>query len=57
LPRIDARPHADLRDFAFDAFLDALESASAIAARHTVDSSIPVIADVATRLMTIYPSH
>ncbi|HEY2817970.1 MAG TPA: mandelate racemase, partial [Casimicrobiaceae bacterium] len=36
VPRIDATLTPDLRDFAFDAFLDALEPASAIAARHTV---------------------
>ena len=50
LPRIDATLTPDLRDFAFDAFLDALEPASAIAARHTVGLLDPLSsADVATR--------
>jgi hypothetical protein len=50
LPRIDATLTPDLRDFAFDAFLDALEPASAIAARHTVGLLDPLSsANVATR--------
>jgi len=50
LPCIDATLTPDLRDFTFDAFLDALEPASAIAARHTVGLLDPLSsADVATR--------
>jgi hypothetical protein len=36
VPRIDATLTPDLRDFAFDAFLDALDPAPMIDARHTV---------------------
>ena len=44
VPRIDAALAPDLRDFAFDAFFDALEPASAIAARHTVGLLDPLTA-------------
>jgi len=50
VPRIDAALTPDLRDFAFDAFLDAAEPTSAIAARHTVGLVDPLSsAEVAAR--------
>jgi len=50
VPRIDAALAPDLRDFSFEAFLDALEPAPGIAARHTVGLLDPLSsADLATR--------
>jgi hypothetical protein len=50
VPSIDATLAPDLRDFGFDAFLDALLPASSIAARHTVGLVDPLTsADVAVR--------
>jgi hypothetical protein len=50
VPAIDATLAPDLREFAFDAFLDALVPASSIAARHTVGLIDPLTpSDVASR--------
>jgi hypothetical protein len=50
VPAIDATLAPDLRDFGFDAFLDALVPSSSIAARHTVGLVDPLTsADVAER--------